>query len=44
VERAAPDLEGRIEPWPDAGDGLNVMNRLKSALDPNNFWNRGRYP
>jgi glycolate oxidase FAD binding subunit len=42
VERAAPDLEGRIEPWPDAGDGLPVMRDLKRSLDPKGLWNPGR--
>ncbi|MBW3624115.1 MAG: FAD-binding oxidoreductase [Armatimonadetes bacterium] len=43
VERAAPDLEGRIAPWPDAGDGLPVMENLKRALDPKGLWNPGRF-
>lgn len=43
VERAAPDLEGRIDPWPDLGDGQPVMENLKRSLDPKNLWNPGRF-
>lgn len=43
VENCPPDLKDHLDVWGDVGPALDIMRRLKSALDPHDTLNPGRF-
>ena len=43
VERASPELKGRVSVWGDSPEGVHIMTRIKQRFDPMGILNPGRF-
>jgi glycolate oxidase FAD binding subunit len=43
LAKSPADIKSRIDVWPDLGDALPIMRRIKQQFDPNRILSPGRF-